>query len=141
MRRILTCLAIAIIACIVLAVIAMAVAGPAIMGIFNSTVALTDTSTKFMTALKDQKYDDAYGMIATDQQASFGGNADGVKQLIEAMGAGNLSSWTFTSFNITNDQGTVGGDATFSGSTAKKTLLIVLQKVGDGWKVAGLNIK
>lgn len=141
MRRILTCLAIAVIACIVLGVIAMVVAGPAITSIFNATTALVDTSTKFMTALKDQKYDQAYALISSDQQTNFGGSADGLKQLIEGNNWGKPASWNFTSFNMNNNDGVVGGDVTFSGDANKKTLQIVLRKVNDTWNVSGLSIK
>ena len=140
MRRILTCLAIAIVACIVLGVIAMVVAGPAITGLFNSTVALTETSTKFMTALKTEDYATAFGLISSDQQATFGGSADGMKDIIEKNGWSKPASWNFTSFNINNDQGTVGGDIAWSDGT-KKALQLVLAKVGDGWKVSGISIK
>ena len=140
MRKLITILGGLVLACIVLSVIALVVAGPAISSLFTSSVALTETSTKFMTALKNEDYAAAFKLVLPEQQTALGGSADGLKQLLENGQVSKPASWNFTSFNVNNDQGVVAGDVTYDGNV-KKTVQLVMSKSGDTWLISGLSIK
>ena len=140
MRKLITILGVVVLVCIVLSVIALLVAGPAIGRLFNSTVALTDTGGKFMTDLKNEDYTAAFSLVSPEQQSALGGSGDGLKQILENGQVSKPVSWNFTSFQIVNDQGTVGGDVTYA-ENVTKTLQLVLTKSGDNWLIAGFSIK
>ncbi len=138
-RSILTVVIVLVIACLVCGVGAYVILGPAISKAVNIVadiaVPLT-TSQEFMTAVTAKDYAKAYSMVHPSQQASFGGSADGMKQLFESQ------SMEPSTFALTNVQ--VGGDAIVNGTGtfggASKYVYISLRKDGDTWKILGVNI-
>ena len=65
------------------------------------------------------------------------GDAQGLQN---ALSSKQPQSWTFTSRNINNDQGTLSGTASYKDGTTG-TVDLVLVKVGNDWKVAGISMK
>ena len=138
-RNILIVVAVLVIGCVVCAGAAFALTGGAILTVFNAVKPITDASEGFMNALKTGNYDTAYALLSSDVQTEVGGNADGLKKLIEANNTQPVS-WSFTNANVTNDRADFSGSVTFTGNRTG-TGSLVLMKSGDAWKVAGFNLK
>lgn len=94
----------------------------------------SDTGNNFMSALKSQDYSASYAMLAPELQTELGGQ-DGWKSFAEPR---NFSEWKFTNTQVSNDSGQMDGEATLGDEVYNITL--ILQKSGDDWKVAGIDI-
>lgn len=93
-----------------------------------------DTGNNFMTSLKNQEYAASYTLLTPDLQAELGG-VDGWQAFAEPR---NFSEWTFTNNKFENDSGQLDGEATLGNEVY--TISLVMQKVKDEWRVAGIDI-
>ncbi|HKZ54270.1 MAG TPA: hypothetical protein VJ123_02235 [Anaerolineales bacterium] len=93
---------------------------------------LSKVGDEFMTALKNGDYAAAYALCGPDLQQEVG-SAEGLQAAIPVA----LSEWSFSSISQSNDSGTLQGTA--QGPDGAYDLTLVLQKVGDVWKIAGYN--
>jgi hypothetical protein len=93
-----------------------------------------DTGNNFMTSLKNQDYASSFTLLTPDLQAELGG-VDGWQSFAEPR---NFSEWTFTNNKVENDSGQLDGEATLGNEVY--TISLVMQKVKDEWKVAGIDI-
>jgi hypothetical protein len=135
MRRIVLIVAGAVLVLIVLCVVVL---GGGIAAIFQATQPVADASEKFMVALRDGNYQQAYDMCTPTLQSELS-DASGLENMITSANR-KPATWSFTSRNINNDRGEVGGTATFADNTAG-TVSIVLMKSGNDWKIEGFNLK
>lgn len=116
--------------------IALAVAGPAISNLFNAFAAPITASNDFMNALIAKDYTKAFTMIHPEQQEAFGGDADGMEQILSEQGI-EPSTFTTTNVQIGTDA-LVNGTGTFNGSM--KYVYVSLRKDGDTWKILGIEV-
>jgi len=93
-----------------------------------------DTGNEFMSSLKNQDYQAGYALLTPDLQAELGG-VDGWQVFAEPR---NFSEWTFTNNQFENDSGQLDGEATLGDEIYNISL--VLQKVTDQWRVAGIDL-
>jgi hypothetical protein len=94
-----------------------------------------DTGNDFMTSLKNQDYVASYALLTPDLQAELG-EVDGWQSFAEPR---NFSEWTFTNNKFENDSGQLDGEATLGNEVY--TISLVMQKIKEEWKVAGIDIK
>ena len=135
-RSILTVVIALIIAAVVCVGVVFVVAGPAIGNLFNAFAAPINASQDFMNALIAKDYTKAYGMVHPDQQANFGGSADGMEQVLSEQGI-EPSTFTFANVQI-GQEALVNGTGTFGGKT--RYVYISLRKAGDTWKIIGIEV-
>ena len=135
MRRIVLIVAGAVLVLIVLCVVVLC---GGIAAIFQATQPVVDASERFMVALRDGNYQQAYDMCTPTLQTELS-DAAGLEEMITASNR-KPSTWSFTSRNINNDRGEVSGTATFADNTAG-TVSIVLTKSGNDWKIEGFNLR
>ena len=102
----------------------------------NLTQPMTNAGDAFMNALKAGDYDTAYGMCTTSLQQEVG-DANGLKTGLLSL---QPTTWNWDSRSVTNGQGQLSGTATFSDGKSNPVSL-VLQQVGNDWKVAGVNLR
>jgi hypothetical protein len=89
-----------------------------------------------MTALRDGDYSRAYDLSSRALQQEVG-DAGGLE---DALSAFQPASWSFTSRNITNNQGSLQGTTTYTnGETG--TVEMALAQEGGEWKVTGINLR
>jgi hypothetical protein len=139
-RTIFIILGVAVLACVVCVVVATVLTGGAIFAVFNTVAKpMTDTANDFMNAVKSNDYVKAYNMVIPEQQASFGGSPDGMKALFQQNNWVDPVDWSFTNFNVQNNEGVVSGNATFKGNV-KGNLEINLRNTGNQWKIVGLRV-
>ncbi len=94
-----------------------------------------ETGDQFMTALKNQDYAASYALLTPDLQTELGG-LDGWQSFAEPR---NFDEWKFTNNQFENDQGQLDGEATLGNEIYY--LQLVLQNIGDEWRVAGIDIQ
>jgi hypothetical protein len=135
MRKIVLIVAGAVLLLIVLCVVVL---GGGIAAIFQATQPVADASERFMVALRDGNYQQAYDMCTPTLQAELN-DASGLEEMLTTSNR-KPSTWSFASRNINNDRGEVTGTATFADNTAG-TVSIVLLKSGDDWKIDGFNLR
>jgi hypothetical protein len=110
--------------------------GGIVGGVLSLTQPVADAGDAYMSALRDSDFNKAFSLSSQSLQQEAG-NAQGLQT---ALAAKQPQSWTFTSRNINNNQGTLSGNATYKdGSTG--TVDLVLVKEGNDWKVAGISMK
>lgn len=117
--------------------IVLAVAGGVIGGLALTQPAAS-TGDAFMTALKDGHYDQAYTLCSDNLQQEVGS----IQRLEELIQSNNVqpTEWSFTSRNTSGDQAELSGSVTFTGKRSG-TVRLVLEKVGNDWKVSGFHLK
>jgi hypothetical protein len=93
-----------------------------------------DTGNDFMTSLKNQDFAAGYALLTPELQSELQG-VDGWQAFAEPR---NFSEWTFTNNQFENDSGQLDGEATLGNEVY--TISLVMQKVKDEWKVAGIDI-
>ncbi|MCC7445834.1 MAG: hypothetical protein IT324_00385 [Anaerolineae bacterium] len=138
-RNILIVVAVLVIGCVVCVGAVFALTGGAILTVFNAVKPITDASEGFMNALKTGDYNTAYNLLTPDVQTEVGGNANGLKSLIESNNSQPVS-WSFSNVSVNNDRADFSGSVTFTGNRSG-TGSLVLMKSGDAWKVAGFDLK
>jgi hypothetical protein len=94
-----------------------------------------DTGNNFMTSLKNKDYAGSFALLTPDLQAELGG-VESWQAFAEPR---NFSEWTFTNNQFENDSGQLDGEATLGNEVY--TISLVMQKVKDEWKVAGIDIQ
>lgn len=113
-------------------------AGAIVVGVMGMTQPVADTAEKFMVALRDEQYQEAFdiGSPSFQREAS---NPAGLERIVKG---GNVhpTAWSFSSRNISGDTGQVEGSATFVGGRTG-TVSVMLAKVGNEWKVTGFNLR
>ncbi len=110
--------------------------GGGVFAIFQATQPVVDAGDKFMTALRDGNYQQAYDMAGAQLQK----DAQNAQGLETALSSFQPKTWTFTSRNINNNQGQLEGTTTYANDTAG-TVTLTLEQVGSEWKVIGANFK
>ena len=115
--------------CVVVIAVALALG-------FGLTEPAATAVESFMTALKNGDYAQAYALCAPSLQQEVG-TPRGLQVAITNAKA-QPKQWTFTSRNVSGDEGQLDGTATFA-SGREGTVRIVVQKVGNEWKVSGYN--
>ncbi len=103
---------------------------------FGLTEPAATAGESFMTALKNGDYAQAYALCSPSLQKEVG-NARGLETAITSAQA-VPSKWTFTSRNVSGDEGQIDGTATFANGR-EGTVRLVLVKAGNDWKVSGYN--
>ena len=93
-----------------------------------------DTGNDFMSSLKNQDFAAGYALLTPELQSELQG-VDGWQAFAEPR---NFSEWTFTNNQFENDSGQLDGEATLGNEVY--TISLVMQKVKDDWKVAGIDI-
>ncbi len=91
----------------------------------------------FMTALKGGDYAKAYALCSPSLQRELK-DAQGLEALIKR-GTGQPTAWSFSSRNVTNDQGELSGSVTFTGNR-EGIVRLSLTQVGGEWKIIGFNL-
>ena len=115
--------------------IGFAVAGTGGLAILGATQPAVDTSTNFMTAIKDSNWQAATNLCTPDLQREIA-QQGGMQRFIE----GNRvkpESWNFTSRNMNNNTAEVSGTAVFTGGR-KGTVEINLANT-NGWKITSIS--
>jgi len=113
------------------------VTGGAIGTVFTQVAAPTAVGVEFMTAIQKDDYTKAYALCAPTLQSELGSPA-GLSKLISNNNA-QPASWSFSNTNLNNDRLELGGTATFT-SGKSGTVSLVIDKVGNDWKVAGFKL-
>lgn len=127
-----------VIGIIVLALVLICGIGGALLvgGLINATQPVANAGDAFMAALRDGDYNRAYDMSAPALQQDAG-DAEGLQA---ALGTKPVASWSFTSRNISNNQGSLEGTTTYTdGSTGTVTMALI--QVGNDWKVSGVSLR
>jgi hypothetical protein len=127
-----------IIGIIVVAFLLLCGVGVALLigGVFAATQPVANAGDAYMTALRDADYNKAFD-LSTPSLQQEAGNADGLKA---ALSSKKPASWSFTSRNISNNQGSLSGTTSYADGTTG-TVDMVLNQVGNDWKVAGISLK
>lgn len=119
-------------------VLVTACAGAIVVGVMGATQPLADAGEKFMVALRDGSYAQAFekGSPGFQREAT---NAAGLERIVKG---GNVqpTAWGFNSRNISGDTGQLEGNVTFTGGRTG-TASVMLAKIGDEWKISGFNLK
>jgi hypothetical protein len=105
-------------------------------GLTQDMSAVSDTGNAFMTALKDGDHAKSYALLAPDLQTELGGTLESWTEFATPR---NFSQWSFSNTKLENDTGQLDGEATLSPDTY--TVSLVLKKVNNEWKIAGIDIK
>ena len=127
-RRIITG---AVILGILCAVIAAAIVFlPALLG-----KPVTDASSSFIQALKNQDYAAAYSMGDPTFQQQYR-TAAGLQSQFNGFVP---TSWTIDSFSVQNNQGTATASVTLT-TNQKFKLTFALQNINGAWKISSFNI-
>ena len=109
----------------------------AIFGLaLNATQPAADAGQVYMTALSNGDYQKAFDLSSPSLQQEAV-NAEGLKA---ALSSKEPASWNFTSRNVNNDQGELQGTTSYKDGTTG-TVDIVLNKIGNDWKVAGIHFQ
>jgi hypothetical protein len=138
-RRRPTCLIIGIIVVVVLLVCGGGIAlltGGIIAGVFTATQPVVDAGDAYMSALRDGNYNTAFNLSSQALKQEVG-DAQGLQN---ALSAKQPQSWTFTSRNINNGQGSLSGTASYKDGS-NGTVNIALVKEGNNWVVDGISLK
>jgi hypothetical protein len=130
-------LALACVACVVIAGVITGGAVFAVLNVFGKPV--TDTANDFMVAVKNNDYVKAYNLVIPEQQTSFGGSPDGMKDLFQRNNWADPVDWTFTNFNVTDNEAVVTGTVTLKGNV-KNNVRIDLRNPGNQWKILGFGL-
>ena len=105
-------------------------------GVLAATQPVANAGDAYMTALRDGDYNKAFDLSAPSLQQEAG-NAAGLEA---ALSFKQPATWGFTSRNINNNDGSLSGTTTYKdGSTG--TVDMALTKVGNDWKVTGIQLK
>jgi hypothetical protein len=102
--------------------------------VVNELSNVSTTGTTFMTALRDVDLTTSWDMLAPSLQSEIGDRT----LWSDWASPRNFESWTFSNTQINNDQGQMDGEATIGNEIY--TISLVLQKISEEWKVAGINI-
>ncbi len=104
--------------------------------VINATQPVVDAGEVYLTALRDGDYNKAFNLSSQSLQQQVG-NAQGLQT---ALSSKPVASWSITSRSINNGQGALSGTTTYkNGETG--TVDMVLNKVGNNWKVSGVSLK
>lgn len=104
----------------------------------GATQPIANVGDEFMTALKNEDYNRAYSLCAPSLQQELR-NPQGLANLIRNANV-RPTQWSYSSRNVTNDQGQLDGSVTFVGNR-EGTLQLVLTRVGGTWKIAGFHLR
>lgn len=124
--------------CGVLVLLCIAFAAIAAMVGVGATQPLADVGDKFMNALKDGNYSQAFSACAPELQQKLG-NAAALKNLIEN-GKVQPVSWSYNSRQANNAEGLLEGTVTMK-NNRQGTLRIELVQKSSDWQVIGFNLK
>jgi hypothetical protein len=99
----------------------------------NDLSVVKETGDAFMAALKAGDNETSWNLLTEDVQAEIGGRAAWVDFVIPR----TFQTWKFTSTEVNDDQAQLDGEATLGADTY--TVVLVLAKVDDLWKLSGIN--
>jgi len=109
----------------------------AVFGI-GATQPIAEAGDEFMTALKNEDYTRAYSLCTPALQQELK-NPQGLANIIRN-GRVLPTRWSYSSRNVSGDQGELEGTVTFVGNR-EGTLELVLAQVGGTWKIAGFHLR
>lgn len=122
--------------CALIGVFVLVTGGTAVGAALGLTQPAVDAGNAFMQALKDENYEQAFDLCASNIQEELG-SAEGLQEFIEIADR-QPEEWKFTSRNVENDVADLSGPATFR--FGKATLTLQLTKIDDAWKVNTFGI-
>ena len=122
--------ALLLVVCIVIGVVAGA-------GGVLLTQPIAKVGDAFMAALKNGDYAAAYDLSSPALQKQLG-SAQGLEKLV-TNGNAQPEKWSYSSRQITGDQGTLTGSVDLTGNRPG-TLNLSLVKVSGSWKISGFNL-
>lgn len=93
-----------------------------------------DTGDAFMTALRDGDAQTSWDLLSPDLQTEIGDQA----AWVDFAAPRNFSEWKFTNTQFENDYGQLDGEASLGVETY--TIQLVLFRIADAWKIAGIDI-
>jgi hypothetical protein len=93
-----------------------------------------NTGDDFMAALRDGEALTSWDLLSPDLQAEIGDQA----AWVDFATPRNFSEWKFTNTQFENDYGQLDGEATLGIETY--TIQLILYKISDAWKIAGIDI-
>ncbi len=105
-------------------------------GVLNATQPIANVGDAYMTALRDGDYAKAFSLSDPSLQQEVK-DAGGLQT---ALGSKQVATWSLTSRNISNNQGSLSGTTTYK-TGESGTVDIALTQVGNDWKVAGISLK
>lgn len=108
-------------------------AGQLIGAVVNTTQAMGDTANTFMVAARDGKLDEAYDLLATEERESLS-----LGNFRETFSGDTITDWQFTSFQITNNIGTISGQATVNGRSVGVSFNLINRD--NQWWITGYNV-
>lgn len=101
-------------------------------GAFFLTQGVADAGDTFMTALQENRLDDAYTLFAPNLK-----NEVDSEVFAGTFSNWNLESWNFSSRSVDNNQGQLSGTATINGDLLNVELNF--EKIGDNWLLIGYD--
>ncbi|MCX7839135.1 MAG: hypothetical protein N2559_06720 [Anaerolineae bacterium] len=104
----------------------------------GATQPIINAGDSFMTALKNEDYTSAYNLCTPALQQELR-NPQGLANLIRNANVRPIQ-WSYSSRNVSNDQGQLEGSVTFVGNR-EGTVQLVLTQVGGTWKIAGFRLR
>ncbi len=107
--------------------------GQLIGAVVNTTQAMGDTANAFMVAVRDGKLDEAYTLLATEERESVS-----LGNFREDFSSDTITDWQFTSFQMTNNVGSVSGQATVNGRSVGVSFNLVNRD--NRWWITGYNV-
>jgi hypothetical protein len=116
---------------LVVSVLALAILSAC--GAVSEITTVGDVGKAFMAALRDGDHTASWNMLTPAVQTEIGGQA----AWVDFATPRNFSEFSFSSTNITNNQAQMDGEAVLGADTY--TVVLVLEKVGDAWKLSGIN--
>ena len=102
-------------------------------GAISDVSKVGDLGKAFMTALRDGDHSASWNMLSADVQTEIGSQA----AWVDFATPRNFSKWTFSSTNVSGTEGQMDGESTIGAETYVTTLVFV--KVGEDWKISGIN--
>lgn len=105
------------------------------VGIMGATQPMTNAGEAFMAALRDGNYSQAYNMCSPSLQSEVV-DASGLEA---ALATTRPSKWSFSSSKVQSNTGQLDGSATLADGR-QADLRLVLDKLGNDWKVSGARI-
>ncbi len=115
--------------CLGLAVLA----GLGAVTVFNSLQTVGDSANGFLVALRDGETNQAFDMLEPSLANSLGR-----ARFREEFANFGLTDWSFNSFNINNDRGSVSGTATIDGQTG--AINVQLVNIAGRWLITGYQL-
>ena len=126
------------IGCGLLLIACLAFVGIAFVLGMGGTQPAAEVGDKFLTALKDGNYAQAYKLCAPALQQKLG-SVQALENLIEN-GKVQPVKWSFNSRSVNNDEAELEGTVTMKGNREGNVSLSLVNAGGE-WQVIGFNLK